>query len=235
MMTNEEKIDLIQQEQHGFHPVVPFNASEERLCKLDFTSQNKNLNATILNDTDLFSAYITRLLHEQKAKFGIGGYAEHRTIYQRSKVFDTEDAEPRRLHLGIDIWGEALTPVMAPLDGMVHSFAFHGSFGNYGTTIILQHQIDAFSFYTLYGHLNLAALKNLSVNQTIKKGTPFAAFGIPSENGYWPPHLHFQIIFDMENYEGDFPGVCQFSKKDQWLAQCPDPDIILQLNQYVTT
>jgi hypothetical protein len=49
------------------------------------------------------------------------------------------------------------------------------------------------------------------------------ALGIPAENGGWPPHLHFQCIVDMEGYMGDYPGVCKWSEREQYLRNCPDP------------
>jgi len=61
----------------------------------------------------------------------------------------------------------------------------------------------------------------------------FTEFGMRFENGNWPPHLHFQIIIDIGNWQGDYPGVCKFSERERWLQNCPDPDIILQLKQYL--
>lgn len=215
-----------------FHPVVPFD-KREKLLLLDFTDNNTELDAKILENTELFSGYIMSKLEAAGARYGIGGYDEHRTIYSRSKVFDAPDgSEPRRLHLGIDIWGEATTKVMAPLDGIVHSFAFNNSFGDYGATIVLTHNLEGSIFYTLYGHLSLNSIKNIQEGDRIKKGEVFAEFGIPSENGQWPPHLHFQIIINMDRGKGDYPGVCSFSERDSYLENSPDPDLILQMMQY---
>ena len=82
--------------------------------------------------------------------------------------------------------------------------------------------------YLLYGHLSLASLENLSVNQIIQKGTPFAEFGNEKENGNWPPHLHFQLMVNMDGYFGDYPGVTKFSEKDEWLNLIPNPNLILK-------
>ena len=200
---------------------------------MDFTEKNNELNAEILNDTDLFIHYINSKLANANAKYGIGGYGEHRTIYSRSKKFDAPDGgEPRRLHLGIDIWGKPYTKVMTPLNGIVHSFAFNNVFGDYGTTIILTHNLEGMIFHTLYGHLSLNSIKNLQEGDAVKKGDVIAEFGIPFENGQWPPHLHFQLIIDMEGMKGDYPGVCTFSEKEKYLDNCPDPDVILQLMQF---
>jgi murein DD-endopeptidase MepM/ murein hydrolase activator NlpD len=116
---------------------------------------------------------------------------------------------------------------MAPLDGIVHSFAFNNARGDYGATIILSHRLNDISFHTLYGHLSLNSIKNLSEGQTIKRGDVFTEFGIPFENGQWPPHLHFQVILDMEGKEGDYPGVCKYSEREKYLNNCPDPNFIL--------
>lgn len=236
MLSSSTLIEILTKNQSGFHPVVPFERAKDRLLSLDFTASNKELTAPILNSTENFTAYINQKLANEKALFGIGGYDEHRTVYSVSKVFDADKhgEEPRRLHLGIDIWGMPATKVMAPLDGIVHSFAFNNQFGDYGATIILSHSLDECTFYSLYGHLSLNSIKNIKEGDRIEKGKVFAEFGVPAENGYWPPHLHFQLILGMGNWKGDYPGVCKFSEKDKWLANSPDPDIILQLHQFAT-
>lgn len=226
-------IQILNKNKSQFHPVLRFDPAKEKLVQLDFTSANKELTKELIEDVDLYSNYITQQLKQANAKFGIGGYAENRTVYSRSKVFDAIDGgEPRSLHLGVDIWGEAGTPVYAPLGGMIHSFQFNDNYGDYGATIILLHQLDAVAFYTLYGHVSLKDLA-LVEGQYIVRGQEFAHFGEPNENGYWPPHLHFQIIIDIELKEGDYPGVCKLSEKDYYLHNCPDGDLILQMNQYI--
>ena len=197
------------------------------LLALDFTSNNNELTETILLDTDLFSSWVTGKLSDSKARYGIGGYDEHRAIYSRSGHFDNLE-EPRRLHLGTDIWGPAGTPVYSFSDAVVHSFAYNDNFGDYGATIILQHQLADTSFYVLYGHLSKSSLFGLEEGLSIAQGVRFAEFGVADENGHWPPHLHFQVINDMQGLKGDYPGVCQLSKRKQYLANCPDPAFILR-------
>ena len=172
-------------------------------------------------------------MNEADALYGIGGYNEHRTVYARSRVFDgASEADSRCIHLGVDIWGKAGTPVAAPLDGTVHSFAFNDAYGDYGATIILEHQINGAQFYTLYGHLSLADLANLNDGDFIVAGKVFAHFGMPEENGQWPPHLHFQIILDMQGKKGDYPGVCSLLERENYLQNCPDPDALLNMIQW---
>ncbi len=215
----------------GFHRVVPLD-KEDQLLLMDFTENNTGLTDAMLGDTALFSAYVKEQLQKAGATYGIGGYNEHRTIYSRSRVFDAPAGEePRRLHLGVDIWGAAGTPVYAPLEGVVHSFAFNDAYGDYGATLIVQHEIEGFLFHTLYGHLSLASIQDKKEGEFVEKGRWIAAFGEPMENGHWPPHLHFQLIIDMQGHKGDYPGVCRFSEREQYLANCPDPELILGLEE----
>jgi murein DD-endopeptidase MepM/ murein hydrolase activator NlpD len=231
-MSSKNIVGLLKKHENEFHRVVPFEKAD-KLLLLDFTERNEELNKEILENTNLFIKYINSKLEAVGAQYGIGGYGEHRTIYSMSRVFDSPDGgEPRRLHLGIDVWGKPYTKVMAPLDGIVHSFAFNNAFGDYGATIILTHNLEGQTFHTLYGHLSLNSIKNIQEGDRIKKGDVFTEFGIPFENGQWPPHLHFQIIENMDRGKGDYPGVCRFSEKDSYLSNSPDPDLILGIMQY---
>ena len=227
-------IDVLVNHQDNFHLVVPFDAERNKLIRLDLSESNHELTEATYCNTDSFSAWMTKLLKQNEALYAIGGYNENRKIYSRSKIFDanmTSD-EPRRLHIGTDIWGKCNTAVMAPIDGVVHSFAFNNHFGDYGATILLSHYLDGQSFHTLYGHLSLNSIKNLQEGVLIRRGEIFAEFGMQFENGNWPPHLHFQIIRDLGEWKGDYPGVIKLSEKENYLANCPDPDLILQMNRY---
>ena len=231
-----------------FNKVVGFNTATDKLYPVDFTAINTELTDELITDTKKFSEYINNKLQNNNCRYGIGGYNELREMYKRSALFsfvkdnlsaqvDTNknviiEAEPRRLHLGIDIWGAADTKIFAPLGGMLHSFANNNNFGDYGATIILQHQIDTVVFYTLYGHLALKDIAQLKVGQFFTRGQCFAHFGNSFENGNWPPHLHFQIIEDIEMKEGDYPGVCKISEKEKYLLNCPDADLILNMMKF---
>ena len=212
----------------GFHAVVPFDAARDRLYAFDFTEENTALTADQIADTDRFASWIRSTLLQHEARYGIGGYGEHRTLYARSRHFG-DQGEPRRLHLGIDIWGPSGTKVMAPMNGIVHSFGFNNNDSDYGATMILTHHLGGTGFHTLYGHLSLNSLKNLYEGQQVEKGEVIAEFGMRFENGNWPPHIHFQCIADLQGWRGDYPGVCRFSERHQWLDNCPDPNLILRM------
>ncbi len=221
---------LLLHHKDSFHSVVPFHPATDKLLQIDFTANNQTLTEAVYSNTEKFKQYINQQLTAANALYGIGGYDELRTVYARSEVFN--DEEPRRLHLGIDIWGKPATPVFAPLGGVIHSFAFNNSFGDYGATIILQHQLKAFNFYTLYGHLSLPDIAHLKEGKFISMGEVIGHFGVAEENGNWPPHLHFQIITDLRNYKGDYPGVCKWSERGEYLDNCPDADLMLKMMQY---
>ncbi|HEY0175437.1 MAG TPA: peptidoglycan DD-metalloendopeptidase family protein [Pedobacter sp.] len=212
---------------HQISPVVDFDPAADQLCPFDFTAGNTELTSDIVDDTGVFSEWTAGKLAVSGARYGVGGYNEHRTIYNRSSHFDTGE-EPRRLHLGIDIWAEAGTPVYNFYDAEVHSFQYNDSFGDYGATVILKYNLDGMVLYALYGHLSLSSLRGLQEGQFIPGGARFAEFGNRQENGNWPPHLHFQLMFDMQQRKGDYPGVCQFSKRAEFLANCPDPSLVLE-------
>lgn len=227
--------ELLQKHPIPFCAALPFDPIKDRLVSLDLTAKNNALTEDLLASENEFASYISQTISQAGTRYGIGGYAEHRTVYSMSAVFDGQNAneEPRRLHLGTDIWGPAGTPVMAPLEGRVHSYVFNNQLGDYGATIILQHEWEGYSFYTLYGHLSLASIQSLQMDAHIGGGQAFSTLGHYSENGGWPPHLHFQIILDMGKREGDYPGVCRYSEKEEWLANSPDPDLILQMNRFI--
>lgn len=222
-------LDYFRQHPEKVGNVVDFNKETDRLLPFDFTLNNQSLPPEDLADTTRFSAWVEKELTKHQCRYGIGGYNEHRILYARSAHFDHEE-EPRRLHLGTDIWGPAGTPVYSPLEGRVHSFNFNNNFGDYGATIILEHNLEGNLLHTLFGHLDLASLQGLEPGKYIERGQQIARFGVPSENGFWPPHLHLQLICDMQGYSGDYPGVCRFSQREEYLNNCPDPDLILQYN-----
>ena len=232
---NIESRNIFIKNQSSFYPVIKFDQHKDKLVQLDFTANNTDLTAQMTEDTDQFTAYIRSKLKSSHGNIGIGGYNELRQVYSRSQLFAATSLlhEPRRLHLGIDIWAPAGTPVFAPMGGMIHSFAFNNRFGDYGATLILLHQLDGIPFYTLYGHISLKDIEPLQEGHYVIRSQEIAHFGEPHENGHWPPHLHFQIIFDMGIYKGDYPGVCRYSERNKYLNNCPDPDLMLQLNKYI--
>jgi murein DD-endopeptidase MepM/ murein hydrolase activator NlpD len=123
-----------------------------------------------LTNPNLFEQFIENYLLENNSKVAFGGYLEKRNLYKRSSVFNHISKEERNIHLGLDLWIKADTSVLAALDGKVHSFQNNKSLGDYGPTIILEHEIDGRQFFTLYGHLATESLDNLFVGKPFSKG-----------------------------------------------------------------
>lgn len=218
--------------------LLSIDFQKETYLILDFSASNPDLATLDLTNTKIFSDYVFGKLQNAGAKVGVGGYNEHRVIYRRSTHFQQEQAlpcdGPREIHLGIDLWAEAGTPVFAPFDGVVHSFRDNANFGDYGPTIILEHdrshgpQPEGI-LYSLYGHLTRSSLDGLYKGKAVKAGEKLVEIGPYPENGDWPPHLHFQLMKDMLGLEGDFPGVCSLADRAKFLAICPDPNTLLNI------
>lgn len=215
----------MQIDQNTISPIMGEWLDSKNSIKLDFSNQNADLLKLDLQSTQNFNDYVFGFIKQKEKKYGHGGYLENRMIYQRSTHF--QQGESRCMHLGIDVWCEAFHPLYAPLDAKVHSFANNNNFGDYGPTIILQHELNGERFYTLYGHLSLASLENIAIGDTIGKGQKFSELGPFPENGDWPPHLHFQLISDIKELKGDFPGVCAPSELEQFKLLCPDPNAFI--------
>jgi murein DD-endopeptidase MepM/ murein hydrolase activator NlpD len=227
MSFTDELIAWIKANPFAVGKVVDYDAATDKLYHFDFTAANTEPDLDTISDGICFSKWVDQKLAATNSRYGVGGYMEHRTLYARSTLFDTDD-EPRRLHLGVDIWAKAGTPVYAPLAGLVHSFRDNNNFGDYGPTIILHHNLDGLKLYSLYGHLNRESLVGLADGQVIAKNQKIAELGDLDENGHWPPHLHFQLMFDMEGMSGDYPGVARFSEKAKYLQNVPDPNLMLK-------
>lgn len=208
--------------------MLPFDLRPPTAIRLDFSAANPQLAGTDLRDTATFAALVEQWLVEQGAAVGVGGYLEDRVIYRRSPDLFDQAGPERSLHLGVDLWCAAGTPVRAPLAATVHSVADNAGFGNYGPTIILRHSQEGVAFWSLYGHLSRADLAALRPGQALAAGQAFATVGQWPENGDWPPHLHFQLIGEDPGSSGDYPGVAPVAERALWAARCPDPNLVLR-------
>lgn len=208
-------------------PIMGVELNPGNTISLDFSPQNPALYEVDFTNTNAFDRYVFGQLQTAGKQYGIGGYMEHRAIYQRSEVFGTNLEDFRNIHLGVDIWAEAGTAVFAPLEGKIFSFQNNQGFGDYGPTIILEHCLDGQTLYSLYGHLQLSDLENLEIGMTISQGEKFCHLGPFPENGDWPPHLHFQLLWDLMGNWGDFPGVCSHREKEKYRNNCPDPNLLI--------
>ncbi len=185
-----------------------------------------------LGNPEFLSAALSARMREAGVRLGIGRYDEARVMYtdQQFRPAGREVEHWRTVHLGMDLYMEPSAPVFAPLDGTIHSFRNNDRAFDYGPTIIVRHQADGVGeFFTLYGHLSEESLKGLYEGMPVAKGARVGTIGDSSVNGHWPPHLHIQVVTDLLDHSGEFPGVCAPRDRSLWLSLCPNPSLILRL------
>jgi murein DD-endopeptidase MepM/ murein hydrolase activator NlpD len=209
--------------------LIPETLTLSQYVPLDLSVKNTALKKESLDTSSHFELFIERYLDENKAKVAYGGYNEVRNLYKRSTIFKDKATDERNIHMGVDLWIKAGTPILAAVDGKVHSFNYNNGWGDYGPTIILEHEVENETFYTLYGHLSLESIENLEIGAIFKKGDQLAALGTAAVNGDYAPHLHFQIIHKIGDYFGDYPGVSSANDLSYYLANCPDPNLLLKI------
>ncbi|MDY0779649.1 peptidoglycan DD-metalloendopeptidase family protein [Tenacibaculum sp. IB213877] len=214
----------------------PINVIDESILidnyvPISISSENTDLQSFDISSSKEWEEYITSYLKKNNGKVAYGGYLEKRDIYNRSKHFSKESEENQRnIHLGIDLWCNAGTSVLALLDGEIHSFKNNTNFGDYGPTIILKHTINNKVFYSLYGHLSINSIKDITIGQKVRKGEVIGFLGDSSVNGDYAPHLHFQLIIDLGGNFGDYPGVCAKKDVEFYKNNCPNPLTLLKIN-----
>ena len=170
-------------------------------------------------DVGALSGLIDRSMAQAATAFAFGRWAEPRDLYT-SENFDTGVDEKRTVHMGVDVFCRAGTPVHVPLDGKVELLANNDQELDYGPLVIIRH---ADALFSLYGHLAVDTLDRVQAGQTVNAGDAIAKVGAPPSNGNWPPHLHFQLITDLLGLGKDFPGVAAASKREYWLSLSPSP------------
>lgn len=208
-----------------FVPIIEKATQREQYAAIDLSPENPELSAALIQDPQRCETYIKQYCEDEGAEVAFGGYFENRELYSSSALFQGEEA--RNIHLGIDFWCGASHFVVAPFAGRIHSFANNTSAGDYGPTLILEHRAEwfetPFEGFTLYGHLAVTSMTAWSLGKPIQAGDLLAKLGVPSENGGYAPHLHFQMMVDLQGHMGDYPGVCSPSSRSFYASNCPNP------------
>ena len=166
------------------------------------------------------------------APIWMGYYGEPRLIYTEDffRLGPWKASDRRTVHIAVDVFAEAETPLFAPLAGIVEFAGYRDANLDYGGLVILRHDTpEGDAFYTLYGHLSRASATALKPGQKIARGAEFARLGVPAENGRWSPHVHFQLALSLEGLGDDLPGVAAPDHLPLWTALCPNPAALLNL------
>jgi 4-aminobutyrate aminotransferase-like enzyme len=210
---------------------MPFDPRTEPVVVLDLGITSPLVSAEPDENAEpLLTERVARAMRAAGVRVSIGRYDEPRLLYS-SPLFAGDQsplAERRMIHLGLDVFMDAGTPVFAPMRGTVHAFADNRAALDYGPVIILRHRMDDGSdFFTLYGHLSRESLPPLAVGKVIERGERFATLGSADVNGGWTPHLHLQVFTTLLDLGTDVPGVVRASQRSAWRSICPDPNLLL--------
>ena len=155
--------------------------------------------------------------------FSIGKYNEKRPRMYKGKLFEKTN---RLIHMGIDIGAPVGTNIKSFYDGEIFLFKNNNLKLDYGYTIITKHKFNDKIVYALYGHLSKSSILNKRFGQKIHSGEKIADIGDITENGGWPPHVHFQLSL-IEPKNCDLPGVVSEKNHDIALKVFPDPRLVL--------
>ena len=234
---SSEFLNWYKKAEGSFHSLLGEPLNPENTVVLDL-SIGSSLSAkmegvSLEKQVEIMDSY----LRENNAEIGVGKYAEARSFYSAKEFLNNsiDGEEKRTIHLGIDVFAPSGTSIYTPIDGVVHKLQDNQTELDYGPTVILRHKItDGPEFYTLYGHLGRECLKQLEIGQVIKGGMQLTKIGNSNENGGWLPHVHFQLILDLFDYEGNYPGVALPSGEKFWNSICPDPGLMLSLDSEST-
>ena len=158
-----------------------------------------------------------------KDSFSIGKYNEKRPNMYKGELFEETN---RFIHMGIDIGAPVGTVIKSFYDGEIFLFKNNDRELDYGYTIISKHTFNDKSLYALYGHLSKSSILYKKIGQKIHIGEEIATIGDFSENGGWPPHVHFQLSI-VEPKSCDLPGVVSEKDHDIALKLFPDPRLVL--------
>src|SRR6185503_11067015 len=214
-----------------FAPVLGIDLRIEPTIVLDLGIASPMLSGNVgENNEPSLTSNVFGLMARAGVRVSIGQYDEPRLLYVAPEfaLGPRPTDEHRTIHIGLDLFAPAGTPVFAPLDGVVHAFHDNATLLDYGPVIILRHATDdGQEFFTLYGHLSRESLRGLEAGKRVRAGERIATLGTASENVGWTPHLHLQIIVDLLGLETDFPGVARPTQRRVWTSLSPDPNLIV--------
>jgi murein DD-endopeptidase MepM/ murein hydrolase activator NlpD len=202
---------------------------KSNIYHIDLSLHNSTVKTeTEFNNPAFFEEKLNKIQQENPSKIIAGGYLEKRALYTSDIYNAKNSSEKRNIHLGIDFWLPEKTPIYSLFDGEIVCAVHQKEYKGYGGFIILKHQFKEIGFYTLYGHLSEKSVLKFVVGDKINKNEQIGILGNYAENGEWVPHLHFQIMLNLLDYENDFPGVALESEIGFWKTICPNPNLLFK-------
>jgi 4-aminobutyrate aminotransferase-like enzyme/Ser/Thr protein kinase RdoA (MazF antagonist) len=225
----------LDRERGNFAPVMGADLSNAPMGSLSVEHTVWPQNPFYLGPTE--AARVGEEYHND-GQIWLGYYFEPRLIYAEPAFRNGPwlASDRRTVHLAVDAFAPAGTPVFAPMDATVHVIENRTGHLDYGGVVILAHDTpEGDRFYTLYGHLNPDVCDTLKPGQRLKKGVAFCKLGDSSQNGGWAAHIHFQMALTLDGLGNDWPGVGDPDDNYLWRAICPNPAAMLNLPDAKTT
>lgn len=149
---------------------------------------------------------------------GLGPWGERRIIYTAPFFQSTLlDGARRNVHLGLDIFAPAGTEMFTPLAATVVAATINPEPQDYGGLILLEHEPEpGLRFWTLWGHLDHASVRERHIGEKLQAGAFVARLGDYAENGGWVPHVHLQLSTIHYDDVGIVPGVGEEAFVEVW-------------------
>lgn len=156
---------------------------------------------------------------------GLGPWGERRVIYTAPFFESVLAAGKRRnVHLGLDIFAPAGTEMFTPLAATVVAATINPEPQDYGGLILLEHEPEpGMRFWTLWGHLDHASVRERRIGERLNVGSFVARLGDYAENGGWVPHVHLQLITVPYEDVSIIPGVGEEAFVTVWEDLYPRP------------
>ncbi len=213
-------------------PLLGIDLASEHCLVLDLSVGAPIISGDLRENAEpALSPRVQSAMNAAGVRVAVGRWDEPRLLYQTDAFAnDGGEDERRTIHLGLDLFADAGTPVFAPLAGVVHAVADNDAPQDYGRVIILRHETDTgVEFFTLYGHLSRESLSMVKPGRVVKAGDQIGTLGTAAVNGGWTPHLHLQIIVDLLELGVDYPGVGRPADRDVWRHFCPDANLLARV------
>lgn len=156
------------------------------------------------------------------SRFWVGKWDERRPFDYGQPLFGGR----RELHVGVDLGGPEGTAVHSFAPSVVEHAGYNAAAGDYGHVLVVRVAVEGAPLWALYGHLSAESVRRSPVGSRWETGDVLGWLGGPSENGGWPPHLHFQLSVDRPETH-DLPGVVSLTDRVDALRRYPDPRRVL--------
>jgi murein DD-endopeptidase MepM/ murein hydrolase activator NlpD len=162
----------------------------------------------------------------RESEYGVGRYNEKRTGMYVTELFTLDSAETRNIHIGVDLAAPVGTAVKAFADGSIFLTGINSADGDYGGTIITEHQLGERTIWALHGHLSHNSTVLRAAGEILHRGDVIGWLGDKSENGGWNAHVHFQLSWKKPDV-CDMPGAVTERDLEEALQNYPDPRLVL--------